>query len=73
MKAQTGLQKLTKRFFELLSGNDNAAWEDFYKEVDEKYHNMLKFEDEDGDHPDSHIWTTLWESTCYEICRIRDN
>lgn len=71
MKIQTGLQKLTKRFFELLAGNDKQAWEEFYKEVDDKYHNMLNYEDEGGEHPDSHIWTSLYESTCSEICKVR--
>lgn len=71
MKIQTGLQKLTKRYFELLSGNDNNGWEEMYKEVDEKYHNVLRYEDEGGEHPDLNVWQSLWEATCTEVCRVR--
>ena len=70
MKTITGLHKLSKRYFEVIDSTQEDKLE-FYKIVDNKYLNIMKYIDLYGAHPDRIAWQNLYESTCVLVTTKR--
>lgn len=71
-KEQTGLNRLTRKFIDLYDTNDVNAFEDLYKEIEEKYQCVLSFSDYHPiQHPNFNSWQNLWHLSAEELTRLK--
>ena len=72
MKQQTGLQKLSKQFFEELVKYNLESFENYFKIIEEKWFNVKQFNSESAIlHTDYFVWEQLYWSVCAELVEIR--